>query len=59
MNKKTNYIDLGLSSPMGINLRKLVESQLLQDLINYGIDKLDLKFDWSESCIEGHDTDYL
>jgi hypothetical protein len=59
MNNNPNYTDLGLSSPMGIDLRKLVESQLLQDLRNYGIDKLDLKFDWSESCIEGHDTHYL
>jgi len=59
MNRKPNYIDLGLSSPTNINLRKLIESQLLQDLRNYGIDRMDLKFDWSESCIEGHDTHYL
>lgn len=59
MNNKPNYNDLGFSSPMSIDLRKIVESQLLQDLKNYGIDKLDLKFDWSKSCIEGHDTDYL
>jgi hypothetical protein len=59
MNNKPNYTDLGFSSPMGLNLRKLVESQLESDLKNYGIDKSNLKFDWSESCIEGHDTRFL
>jgi len=59
MNNKPNYTDLGLSSPMGVNLRKLVESQLKLDLKKYGIDQSNLKFDWSHSCIEGHDTKFL
>jgi hypothetical protein len=59
MNNKPNYNDLGYSNPMSINLRRLVESELLLDLRNYGIYKSDLKFDWSESCIEGHATQYL
>jgi len=57
--QKPNYTDLGFSSTMGLKLRALVESQLLEDLKNYGVNKADLKFDWSESCIEGHDLDFL
>ncbi|WP_324678855.1 hypothetical protein [Hymenobacter sp. GOD-10R] len=56
---KPNYTDLGLSSPMGPQLRKLVEEQLIVDLRYYHIDKPVLKFDWSESCIEGNDAIYL
>ncbi|RZK03032.1 MAG: hypothetical protein EOO46_18160 [Flavobacterium sp.] len=60
MNKiKPNYTDLGLSSSMGPKLRSLVEQQLADDLINYGINLNEVKFDWSESCIEGHDTRFL
>jgi len=44
---------------MGPQLRKLVEEQLIVDLRYYYIDKPVLKFDWSESCIEGHDAVYL
>lgn len=44
---------------MGPQLRALVESQLLQDLGHYGLFNKDLKFDWSQSCIEGHDGSYL
>lgn len=59
MNKaKPNYTDLGLSSQMGPELRSLVERHLVEDLKFYGIDK-ELHFDWSDSCIEGHDTNYL
>jgi hypothetical protein len=54
-----NYKDLGLSSSMGPQLRTFVERQLLADLTNYGISSNNLKFDWSDSCIEGHDTTYL
>lgn len=59
MNITPNYTDLGLSSPMSIELRKVVESQLLDDLKNYSINWENLKFDWSESCIEGHLSEHL
>ncbi len=44
---------------MGEELRNLVEKQLKEDLKNYGISNKQLKFDWSDSCIEGHRTEYL
>jgi len=44
---------------MNIELRKIVESQLIEDLIFYGIDTVDVRFDWSNSCIEGHDGEYF
>lgn len=58
---KPNYIDLGLSLCMGPKLRKFVEKQLLQDLSFYtpDLEINELNFDWSESCIEGHDLDFL
>ncbi|MBF9254357.1 hypothetical protein I2I11_13710 [Pontibacter sp. 172403-2] len=56
---KPNYNDLGLSTIMGKELRSLVEKQLKEDLKNYGVQNEQLKFDWSESCIEGHDSEYL
>ncbi|GAB4029725.1 hypothetical protein [Spirosoma jeollabukense] len=56
---KPNYIDLGLSPPKGPQLRTLVDKQLVADLASYGIAGLGLKFDWSNSCIEGHDSSYL
>jgi hypothetical protein len=59
MDNKPNYIDLGLSCSMGVELRELVETHLLQDLKNYGIDQSNLKFDWSDSCIEGHGSSFL
>ncbi|RSK49973.1 hypothetical protein [Hymenobacter rigui] len=54
-----NYADLGFSSPMSPTLRSLVEQQLLVDLAHYGVVREGLKFDWSESCIEGHLEEYL
>lgn len=56
---KPNYTNLGLSSSMGPNLRIFVERQLADDLRNYGISLNQVKFDWSDSCIEGHDTYFL
>ncbi|RKD86395.1 hypothetical protein [Mangrovibacterium diazotrophicum] len=56
---KPNYMDLGFADKMGPKLKNEVEKQLLNDLKFYGVDKPDLKFDWSESCIEGHDTNVL
>ena len=54
-----NYTDLAFAGKMGNQLKALVEEQLSADLIHYGINKSRLKFDWSESCIEGHCADYL
>ena len=44
---------------MGPKLRNLVEQQLLADLFYYGVPNKNLKFDWSDSNIEGHNADYL
>jgi hypothetical protein len=59
MNRKPNFTDLGFSTIMGSKLRKYVEEQLLNDAKHYGINSEHLMFDWSESCIEGKDADYL
>lgn len=56
---KPNYTDHGYSIIMGPKLRMLVEQQLCDDLKVYGIAGNQFKFDWSESCIEGHETAYL
>ena len=56
---KPNYTNLGFSIIMGPKLRMLVEQQLSDDLKAYGIIENQFKFDWSESCIEGHETAYL
>lgn len=44
---------------MGPKLRRLVEEQLSLDLRNYKIYQDQINFDWSESCIEGHDLELL
>ena len=36
-----------------------MEEQLLKDLLWYGVTKNNLRFDWSDSCIEGKDASYL
>lgn len=60
MNKsRPNYTDPGLSTSMGPRLRMLVERQLTDDLRHYGLNLSQAKFDWSDSCIEGHATDFL
>ena len=51
--------NLGHSDIMGPELRKLVETQLLEELPHYKIDKANLKFDWSNSQVEGHSAPYL
>lgn len=51
-----DYNNLGLSHPMGEKLRKEVERQLNFDIRNYGINNEVLKYDWSESVIEGRYT---
>jgi hypothetical protein len=52
-------IDMGHADQMGPQLRHLVELQLLNDLRPYGIDPTGLRFDWSDSCVEGHVTQYF
>ena len=44
---------------MGPKLRAEVERQLLKDLQIYRPDLEDVIFDWSETCQEGHVTNYL
>ena len=56
---KPNYEELGFSNCMGPLLRREVEIQLLNDLNYYIEDTSDLKFDWSESCVEGTRINYL
>lgn len=56
---KPNFIDLGFSSSLGKELRGVVEKHLMEDLKYYGVQNKSIKFDWSESCIEGHCTEYL
>ncbi len=56
---KPDYINLGLSSIMGPKLRLEVEAFLIKDLIHYGLKNTCVKFDWSQSCIEGHNCEIL
>jgi len=49
----------GLSSTMGPKLRELVETQLSSELNALLDTSLEFDFDWSESCIEGHDAVFL
>lgn len=56
---KPNYKNLGFSNCMGNKLRMEVERQLNEDLTCYGITYDEYRYDWSESCIEGHRVAYL
>ena len=56
--RNTN-LNFGHSDAMGPQLRELVEKQLLEDLKHYKIDQPNLKFDWSNSIVEGHSANYL
>ena len=47
---------LGKTADMGPSLQLEVESQLLDDLLAYGIDPSGLVIDWSDACQEGHCT---
>lgn len=49
----------GLSSAMGPKLRELVQMQLADELNNLLGMSFKFDFDWSESCIEGHDGMFL
>lgn len=56
--------DLGFSDCMGPELRAFVEEQLVSDLNWYlqrqrKLQRSDVLFDWSESCVEGHRTRWL
>jgi len=59
MDKKPDFINLGYASKMGSKLKFLVEQQLIEDLNNYDFHEEGLKFDWSDSVIEGHYSEYL
>lgn len=55
---------LGYSDCMGPRLRQFVEEQLLSDLNRYlrsglRLSPEDVRFDWSDSCVEGHRTDWM
>lgn len=54
-----DYAGLGFADHMGPKLRSLVEAQLTEDLQQYGVLGVDLKFDWSDSCVEGHRSKHL
>jgi hypothetical protein len=52
--------DLGYTHHMGPHLRAEVEKQLLNDFQRYSDEQSnDLAIDWSDTCPEGHDTEYL
>ncbi|GAA0180867.1 hypothetical protein SH2C18_34860 [Clostridium sediminicola] len=50
---KPKYNIFGFSNLMDGKLREEVERQLSDDIRHYGINNQILKYDWSESCIEG------
>lgn len=43
---------------LGPELRSWVEQQSFEDLRHYGVNRSDLRFDWSQVVQEGHYTDY-
>ncbi len=49
----------GLSSAVGPKLRELVQMQLADELNSLLGMNVKFDFDWSESCIEGHDGMFL
>ena len=57
--ENSETLKLGHSDAMGPKLRELVEKQLLEDLKHYKIDQPNLKFDWSNSLVEGRSAKYL
>ena len=52
-------MNLGFATSMSRELRHEVESQLLRDLAHYGVETEGLSIDWSDTCPEGHCTEYL
>ncbi|MFT4715272.1 MAG: hypothetical protein ACI8YI_001256 [Paracoccaceae bacterium] len=64
VNLDTSGEELGFSNCMGPKLRDFVERQLVSDLNEYAPKGCEfyaetVLFDWSESCVEGHRTEYL
>ena len=59
MRIKPNYQDMGLSICMGQELRAEVKRQLIKDLNQYHLYTNELRFDWSDSCIEGKRLKYM
>ncbi len=60
----TDVKGVGFSDCMGPELRSYVERKLLEDLSNYllpevGGSIMELRFDWSDSCVEGHRMSWL
>jgi len=52
--------DLGYTQHMGPRLRAEAERQLLHDFHRYYHGNMDnLAIDWSDTCPEGHTTEYL
>ena len=43
---------------LGPAVQSWVEQQLLSDLRHYGVQRNDLRFDWSQAVQEGHYTDF-
>lgn len=61
---ETERRDFGFSSCMGPELRAFVEKQLVLDLNRYirsegKVCRHSVRFDWSDSCVEGHRTHWL
>jgi hypothetical protein len=54
-----DFNNYGFSQTMGPQLRHEVERQLLIDLKHYHNFENPLRFDWSESSIEGKDASYM
>jgi hypothetical protein len=64
LEEEQDFNPYGYSISMGPNLREFVEEKLLEDLQRYIPDDADLdfnklRFDWSKSCIEGHEPNGL
>ncbi|MFC5271134.1 hypothetical protein [Adhaeribacter terreus] len=58
-NTDSKTLKLGHSDAMGPELRVLVEKQLLEELKHYKLDLPNLKFDWSNSLVEGRSAKHL
>jgi len=56
---ENNWDKYGFSCAMGPKLRELVETQLSNELNALLDTSIKFDFDWSESCIEGHDGEFL
>ena len=50
---------LGWTITMGPRLRAEVTHQLIEDLKYYGCNEENISLDWSETCIEGRNADWL